>query len=246
MNRNALGTFLLALSAALLFGVTGAAQDFQRTYKIAPEGSIRIATISGDVRIQGYDGSEVVAEGFRVGRDRERVEILDRSGTDHVDLGVHYQAGNGDASINFVVKVPRSISYNFSDIRSVSGSVHLSDVTGHVSARSVSGSVEIKNVTGIVSADSTSGNVDVVLRQIEGTGDMRFSSISGSVAVKAPANLNAYVSMSTLSGTLTTDFPIDIQERRYAPGRSARGRLGTGACSIRITSVSGRVSLTKG
>ncbi|MGD0307706.1 MAG: DUF4097 family beta strand repeat-containing protein [Acidobacteriota bacterium] len=246
MNRNAPRILLLALSAALLFGVTGVAQDFQRTYKIAPEGSIRIATISGDVRVQGYDGSEVVAEGFRVGRDRERVEILDRSGTDHVDLGVHYQPGNGDASINFVVKVPRSVSYNFADIRSVSGSVHLSDVTGHVSARSVSGSVEIKNVTGIVSADSTSGNVDVVLRQIEGTGDMRFSSISGSVAVKAPANLNAYVSMSTLSGTLTTDFPIDIQERRYAPGRSARGRLGTGACSIRITSVSGRVSLTKG
>jgi DUF4097 and DUF4098 domain-containing protein YvlB len=246
MNKNALGIFLLALSAALLFGVTGMAQDFQRTYKIAPDGSIRIVTVSGDVRVQGYDGSEVVAEGFRVGRDRDRVEILDRSAADHVDLGVHYQEGNGDASINFLVKVPRSVSYNFDDIRSVSGSVHLSDVTGHVRARSVSGSVEIKNVTGIVSAESTSGNVDVVLRQIEGTGDMRFSSISGNVAVKAPANLNAVVAMSTLSGTLTTDFPIDIQERRYAPGRSARGRLGTGACGIRITSVSGRVSLTKG
>jgi len=246
MNRNALGTFLLALSAALLSGVTGMAQDFQHTYKIASEGSIKVVTVSGDVSVQGYDGSEVVVAGFRVGRNRDQVEILDNSGTDRVDLGVHYLMGNGDASINFLVKVPRSVSYNFTDIRSVSGSVHLSDVTGHVSARSISGSVEIKNVTGIVSAESTSGDVDVVLKQVEGTGDMKFASISGNVAVKAPASLNAYVAMSTLSGTLTTDFPIDIQERRYGGGRSARGRLGTGACSIRISSISGRVSLTKG
>jgi DUF4097 and DUF4098 domain-containing protein YvlB len=74
---------------------------------------------------------------------------------------------------------------------------------------------------------------------------MRFTSISGNVSVKAPDNLDALIEMSTLSGTLSTDFPLEVQERRYGPGRSARGRLGTGAISIRITTVSGRVSLMK-
>jgi DUF4097 and DUF4098 domain-containing protein YvlB len=74
---------------------------------------------------------------------------------------------------------------------------------------------------------------------------MKFTSISGNVTVRAPASLDASISISTLSGTLKTDFPIEIQQRRYMPGSSARGRLGSGTQNIVIRSVSGRVSLLK-
>ena len=247
MRKRALGITIAVLCAGFVAGVTGFAQDFQRTYKIAPDGIIRVRSISGEVRIQGYDGPDIVVEGFRVGRNRDQVEIVDRSTMNQVDVDVHYAENcNCDASVNFQVKVPRAVRYNFDHIGSISGSVHLMDVTGNVRAESVSGSVEVKNVSGMVNASSVSGNVDVYIRRIEGSGEMKFSSISGNVVVRAPANLDADVAMSTLSGTLTTDFPIEIQERRYMPGRSARGRLGSGSLSIRITSVSGRVSLTKG
>ena len=223
------------------------AAHFQRTYTIAPGSQIRIWTISGDVKVQGYDGQDVVVEGFTVGRDRERVEILDTSGPNRIDLGVRYAKNCGcDASVDFQVRVPRAISYNFDRVLSVSGDVSLADVTGSVKAESTSGDVLIRNVSGIVSASTTSGSVDVYISKIEGSGNMRFSSTSGSVRVKAPANLDAVVDMSTISGALTTDFPINVLERRYGPGRSAHGQLGAGTCSIRITSVSGRVSLTKG
>lgn len=244
---NALGAAIMLLFGVVVFCASGFAQDFQRNYRVAPNGSIRVFTVSGDVKVQGYDGAEIVVQGSKVGRNPERVEIVDRSSADHVDVGVRYpERSGGDASVNFVVKVPRAVTYNFTDIYSVSGSVYFADVTGNIKAHSVSGSVEMKNVSGIISAESVSGNVDVYLKKVEGEGDMRFSSVSGNVAVRAPADLSAYVVMSTTIGALTTDFPVEIQERRYAPGRSARGRLGSGACSIRITSVSGRVSLTKG
>jgi hypothetical protein len=265
MRNNSLGIAAAALTAGLIFGVTGLAQDFQKTYTIKPEGSILIRSISGDVKVQGYDGPNVVVEGFKVGRNRDRVEIVDRSSDNRIDVDVRYPENcNCDASVNFQVRVPRRASYNFENIRSVSGDVHLADLVGHVKAESVSGSVDVRNVSGIVSATatsgnvdvkdvsgivsatSTSGNVDVYLKKIEGAGDMRFSSISGNVTVKVPASLDAAVAMSTLSGSLTTDFPIEIQQRRYVPGYSARGRVGEGTHNIRITSVSGRVSLTKG
>ncbi len=246
MRRNALGTAVATLAAGLLFTVIAPAQDFQRTYTVAPDGIIRIRSISGEVTVQGYDGPTVIVEGFRVGRNRDRVEVVDRSSDNRVDVDVRYQENcNCDASVNFQVRVPRSVSFNFDNIRSVSGSVRLSDVTGHVRAESTSGSVEVRNVSGEVSAQSVSGNVDVVLMRVIGAAKMRFSSISGSVSVKAPANLNAYVEMSTISGSLSTDFAIEILERRYGPGRSARGRVGEGESSIRITSVSGRVSLIR-
>ncbi len=72
---------------------------------------------------------------------------------------------------------------------------------------------------------------------------MTFRSISGNVEVSAPSNLDALVDMSTASGMLKTDFPIDVQERRYGPGREARGRLGSGKQILWINSQSGRVSL---
>ncbi len=247
MRKDALGMAAAALAGLLALGAAAPAQDFQHSYTVAPDGIIRIRSISGEVKVQGHDGKDVIVEGFKVGRDRDRVEVVDRSSENRVDVDVRYQENcNCDASVNFLVRVPRSVSFNFDNIRSVSGNVRLANVTGHVRAESTSGSVEVRDVSGEVSAQSVSGNVDVTFTRIIGAAKMRFASISGSVSVKAPADLNAFVEMSTISGSLNTDFPIEIQERRYFPGRSARGRLGEGACSIRITSVSGRVSLVRG
>ncbi len=245
-KRDALRAAFWVLSATALFYGTAQAQDFQRSYHISADGSVRVVTISGNIRVQGYEGSDVIIEGTRSGRDREIVDILDRSTPDHVNIGVRYpERGGGNASVDFVVKAPRNIRFNYSDISSVSGNVSLMDVIGNIRARSISGSVEIRNVSGIVSADSVSGNVMVDLNKVAGEGDMRFQSISGNVSVRAPANLSGYVDMKSLTGALTTDFPIEIQEHRYVPGRSARGRLGTGTSNILISSVSGRVSLLK-
>ncbi len=247
MKKNVLVIGVAAVLAGMVLVPAGLAQDFQRSYKIPQGGRINIFTVSGSVTVQGYDGTEIEVTGIKTGRDRTSVEIVDRGTPDSVSLGVSYpEHGNSNASVNFQVKVPRSISYNFDEIRSISGNVRLADVTGRVRARSISGSVEVTDIAGIVSASSTSGDVDVYLKRIEGAGDMEFSSISGNVMVRAPASLEAYVSMSTISGNLATDFPIEVQERRYLPGRSARGRLGAGTCNIRISSVSGRVSLMKG
>ncbi len=75
---------------------------------------------------------------------------------------------------------------------------------------------------------------------------MRFSSVSGNVNVIAPANLDAPVDMQSISGSLKTNFNnVEVQEQRYGPGRKAFGRTGpAGKYSLRIDSVSGRVSLT--
>jgi DUF4097 and DUF4098 domain-containing protein YvlB len=107
----------------------------------------------------------------------------------------------------------------------------------------VSGTVRIEDVTGEVTASSVSGNVDVEINRLEGTDDMKFSSVSGGVNVRMPSNLDAQLNLSTLSGALETDFPLEVKERKYGPGRSASGRLGDGSRRINMSSVSGSLSL---
>lgn len=235
-----LGTAVLVLAAG------AAAQDFQKSYPLEQGGVIKIRNVSGNVTVTGYGGAEVVVLGYKEGRDRDRVEIEDLSAPGRVEVRVRYpEFGNTDAGVNFEVRVPQEVSFNFEGISSVSGNVEIRRVSGKIRAEAVSGNVTVADVTGSVSASAVSGNVDVHIVRLEGGRDMKFSAVSGSVSVRAPADLDAYVEMSTISGSLKTDFPLEVIERRYGPGRSARGRLGSGVCRIRISSVSGRVSLTK-
>lgn len=246
MRRNHRVAAAALATAVLVLAAGAAAQDFQKSYSLEQGGLVKIRNVSGNVTVTGYGGAEVVVLAYKEGRDRDRVEIEDLSAPGRVDVRVRYpDFGNTDATINFEVHVPASVSYNFEGISSVSGNVEISRVSGKIRAEAVSGNVAVTDVTGSVSASAVSGNVDVHIARLEGAGDMRFSTVSGNVSVRAPAGLNAYVEMSTISGSLKTDFPLEVIERRYGPGRSARGRLGEGRCRIRISSVSGRVSLMK-
>ncbi len=238
---------LTMILAAVAAAGTVWGQDFQKTYVLPSGGQIRIGNVSGEVKVSGYGGSSIVVAGFREGKDRDQVKIEDNSTADTIDIRVRYpEHCNCDASVNFEVRVPSNIEYNFDRISSVSGDVSLAGVAGRIRAESVSGNVEVTAVKGIVSASSVSGDVSASIDRVSGSGEvMKFSSVSGNVVVKATGNLDADIDMSSVSGSLKTDFPIEVQEPRYGPGRSARGRLGSGANSLRISTVSGRVSLSR-
>ncbi len=221
-------------------------QDFNKTYDIPAGGGIRVSNISGSVKVVGTKDSKIQVLAFKEGPDRALLQVEDKSDANHVIVEARYpQTQNCNASVNFEIRVPASVNYNFDRLVSVSGNVEVVGVTGQIRADSVSGNVTVTDVSGLVSANAVSGNVVVKISRLMGAGDMSFRSISGNVNVTAPADLDADVEMSTISGSLKTDFPIEVIEKRYGPGRSARGRLGSGSHNLRITTVSGRVGLVK-
>ena len=153
----------------------------------------------------------------------------------------------------------------------VSGLILLHNVAGAMYASSFSGDVVIERGTetasrsngrwrrgyrryfpgdqpaGSVLAKSISGNVKVALVQLANSSlnQMEFSSLSGNVEVKMPNNLGADVEMSTIIGKLETDFPLTVVKSEIGLGSSARGRVGDGSRTLKITSTAGNVSLRK-
>jgi hypothetical protein len=239
--------FRLSVVSAIIgltFAVTASAQDFEKSYRIGAGGQVSISNVSGDVIVTAYDGDAIIVRGIKKGRDRDRVEIEDRSSGGRVDVGARYpKECNCDASIRFEVQVPRSVSYNFDSISSVSGDVDVSGVTGRLRASAVSGDVRVKNVSGSASVNSVSGDVEVEVDRLDGSDDMKFSSVSGDVVVKMPSNLDAEIDISSLSGSIKTDFPIEVREERHGTRTYARGRLGSGSRRLNMSSVSGDLSL---
>jgi DUF4097 and DUF4098 domain-containing protein YvlB len=258
-------SFRPVMASALLCFVaatTALAQDFQQSYRIGAGGSVSIRNVSGDVTVTGYDGDAITVNGFKEGADRDQVTVEDLSGSDRVDLRVRYPRNcNCDASIRFEVRVPRSVRYRFDrlstasgnitvsavtgqiNINTASGDVLVKDVSGTIHANTASGEMRVQDVSGAVSANSASGDVEVEIARLEGSDDMKFSTASGDVSVRLPTNLDATVSMSSMSGSIKTNFPIEVKQREYGPGSTASGRLGNGSRSLRISSASGDVSL---
>jgi len=233
---------------ALLLMLQGAlAQDFQKKYELSPGGQIQIRNFLGHVNVEGYSGSSIEIKAYKKGPDRDLIQISDLSVGNRIELMTRYpQFYSGKTTVDIDIRVPNSVGYNFDRLSSFSGNVEVAHVTGRLRAESVRGNVDVKDVRGLVSASSVSGNVSVELSHSQEQSYMRFRSISGNVDVSAPANLDAIIEMSSDSGRLRTDFPIDIQERRYGPGREARGKLGSGKqVTLWINSNSGRVSLTQ-
>jgi hypothetical protein len=254
---SAVVAFLCLVSTSEAFS-----QDYQKSYRLNAGDSISVRNVSGDVIITGYEGDAVAVSAFKEGRDRDLVEVEDKSGAGGVDLGVKYpRECNCDASIRFEIRVPRGVRYKFGKISTASGNIQLKgvngevkvstasgdvlveDVAGEINASTASGQVSVRNVSGTVSAQSASGDVKVEIARLEGAGDMKFSTASGDVDVRLPSSLDADVHLSTMSGRVKTNFPLEIKERQHGPGSTAEGQLGSGSRRLRISSASGDVSL---
>lgn len=263
LQRNFIRLFLSIVSLCLLASVA-LAQDFSKTYRIAQGSRVSVKNVSGDVIVKGYEGNAITISGYKEGRDKDLISVEDNSNDSAVDVKVRYpERCNCNASIRFEVRVPFNINFNYDSISSVSGNVEIDGASGEIHAKSVSGEVTIKagsgnidaksvsgdvrvdQAAGTVNAKSTSGNVHVDLTRVDGTNRMEFASVSGNVEVSVPSGVGADIEMSTLSGSLQTDFPITIEEKKYGPGRSARGRVGDGARALKMNSVSGNLHLRK-
>ena len=135
MNKTLIKLSVATVVVVFALAATASAQDFQKSYRIGAGGQVRIGNVSGDVIVTGYDGDAIVVRGIKKGRDREMVEVEDRSGSANVDIGVRYPKHcNCDASIRFEVQVPRSVNFDFDQISSVSGDVKVTGEYPVVSA----------------------------------------------------------------------------------------------------------------
>jgi hypothetical protein len=175
------------------------------------------------------------------------------------DSGNDDRDRNNDVSVAFTVALPPGVNLDASGVSaaidvtgvsgdiaaaSVSGDVDLSDISGDVRSSSVSGNVTVRGGTlGTITANSVSGNVSVSVDALSGSGDLVFSTVSGDVEATLPSGLGADVQMSTVSGELTSDFPLTIPGGRRDDRRAIRGRIGAGGRTLRFTTVSGDVVL---
>ena len=207
--------------------------------------AFQVIQSGGDVRICALWRNDVCDEdGLHSSRrrddddddDRDRRSVKVRF-TVRIPAGVRVGAG----TVNGEMRV-RDVS---SDVRAstVNGRVEVRNVGGEVRATTVNGGVDVTTRNGPVEATTVNGSVNVRMTALGREGDMRFHTVNGDVTVETPSSLDARVSLSTLHGSISSEYPVQLSGR-FGP-RRASGTIGKGGREIDMETVNGSIELRK-
>ena len=259
------------LGLALAAGSASAQENGETQRITVPLGSpgepavLEVSLLSGSVRVEGYDGNEVVIEATRTGTDGkvEEVDGMYRIPNNTLGLSVE-QRGNtvevdgswGSNVADVRIQVPRATSVRLDTIND--GALSVSGVEGNHELSSVNGGIEALGMRGSVIASTTNGDVVVELLRVTPDTPMSFTTWNGDVEVSFPADFHATLLMKVGQGEIFSEFEVAVDPlgARMTREEGARGtrlelesevraRIGVGGPEIRFETFNGGVRIKK-
>jgi DUF4097 and DUF4098 domain-containing protein YvlB len=148
---------------------------------------------------------------------------------------------NNDVSVTFHVLVPKGVRVG---VGTVNGAVRVDGATSDIDASTVNGKLEVETSGGHVNASNVNGGIRARLGRVDNDGNMEFTTVNGAVSLEVAGDFGADVDMSTVNGSLNTDFPMTLTGRMNP--RSLHAHVGReGGPRIRLTTVNGSIELRK-
>ena len=148
-------------------------------------------------------------------------------------------------------------------LKTVSGSISATKTTGKLQANSASGDIEVAAHEGDIGIETLSGDIEIEARSVRHltgasiSGDVtveavfeqdvtaKLTSVSGSISVSLDGPLDFVFQANSNSGNIDNRLSADEVVKEYGM-RSLQGRVGNGAGSLTVRSVSGEIDLEGG
>jgi hypothetical protein len=220
---------LVAAASASDVGTLTKEEPVQRTLHFAGPGphTLEVRTVTGNVRIEGYDGADVVmtatrsttaasAADLEAAQRDVTLDVADGAGT--IKAVVRYADGNtcGDhehhhdrdwpdyeVRYDFTIRVPRDTRLVVCTIND--GYVNVQGTRADFVLRSINGPIDFADMGGSGEATTINGAVKGSFA-VAPHGDSVFKTINGSIVLTLPPNFAANLQMKTFNGGLYTDF----------------------------------------
>jgi len=226
--------------------------------------SLSVANVSGPVQIEGWNENRIRVRWEKQARGRQALQDLriqiERQGQALSVRPIYpTPAGLRFGSVSFQIRVPaglkeikvRNVSGRIQvrgleseaaqDLETVSGSIE-TERSGDLRLKSVSGSIDFSFAGSRLSARSISGRISGAIRGLKPGGSVDIDAVSGAVELEAFAGLDAALNLSSVSGSISCDFPVQILQKKR---NRLEGRIGGGAAPLTIKTVSGGIRLKK-
>jgi DUF4097 and DUF4098 domain-containing protein YvlB len=241
----ALLAFMLAVAPPCSAEVT---EDFHKTVPITANGRVSLENINGNVTITGWDRNEVQIDAVKSARDQQRLDearIEVDEANDAVRIRTRYpehNTNNNPASVRYELHVPRAARLDKIDL--VNGSLDVQQISGEVNASLVNGSLHARDLAGRSELSTVNGALQADFNSLNNVRDISLKSVNGSIALALPPSPNADIEANTVSGSIRTDFPLEV--RGHFVGKSVNGKLGSGGTRIEMSNVNGSIRIGPG
>jgi hypothetical protein len=258
MNMN--HAAMAAVTLAMIAGPAAAQEQWSWNGTVAAGRTVEVKGVNGPIRAVAASGSEVrVRVTKRARRDNPddvRMVVLEHAGGvticavyPHqrnrepnecaVGQGGRNNVQNNDVSVDWEVQVPSGVNFT---ARTVNGGIEATGMTGTTIARTVNGRIDL-TTAGIAQASTVNGSINATLGRSDWNDEIAFRSTNGSVVVAFTSDLNAQVNAVTVTGSIETDFPLEVRGRLM--NRRLSGTVGSGGRVLSLETTNGRIELRR-
>lgn len=227
---------------------------------IAASHTFWLRNLNGSITVEPGEGRSVEVQAERSYRHSapESVQILTSESSHGVTVCAvwpgkstecgpdgHYTTEGGlrgnDVAVSFTVRLPRGVKL---DASTINGSIDVTGVAAPVGVGTVNGDISVETSLGPVKAATVNGDVSAVIRGFAAPGDVKVATVHGDATVELPFDVNAVVDGHTVTGDITTDFPLLTVTGKFASHNLA-GTLGKGGRKIHLAAVAGDVAVRR-
>jgi DUF4097 and DUF4098 domain-containing protein YvlB len=249
MKNNKLSLAILLLAAYTSFASADITDVIDKTYDFNDKGRISLSNVNGNVSIIGCDCQQVhliatIAASDQQTRDRISVKI--NASESKLSIKTKYaeqESGhhrNKHSKVVYSLSVPNHVELD--QIELVNGDLTISGITGKLDAELVNGELKSDGMTSNTEVSLVNGDMQLTFGNLSNAKKIKLESVNGNIVVKLPSDANVSVSAETVSGKISNDFGLTVNEGRYV-GSDMRGSIGDGSVRLDIENVNGRIQL---
>jgi len=246
-----------ATDAIPVSSTTTTIQDerFEQIYNLNLDGQVKAANINGSIKVTTWDSPQVRLVAVKTSDDPELLKLVQvkvESTDSMFSVKAEYPKGDwddrlrqknfGELKVEFELTVPRTA--NLAGISTVNGDVTIAGPAGKTQATTVNGTVKATDLSGAAKLTTVNGTVEADFASLQSGTDIRLTTVNGKVLVVLPSDADATIKATSLSGSITNDFGLPVKKGEFV-GRDLYGRLGNGDVSIKLSSVSGSLAVTR-
>jgi hypothetical protein len=214
---------VIALAAPKLRSQSGndSSERFQKTFSIAPGGTLQVENYKGTIHVTGSDTNQVTVDVTKrfEGNDSDRkwwmehVEVNFRNDSNHVSVEVKYPQWNCvfcwpghdmTTAVELEIHVPRQINVK---LESYKPDIRIASIQGDIRIKSYKSPIELESTTGAVRIDTYKETVK--LKNVTVHGPLEVKSYKADAEINARA-LGESVNLESYKGSIVLRVPQNI------------------------------------
>lgn len=213
------------------------AQDFNERIAIplsspGSKGKLEVGLIRGDIKVEAYDGKEVIIEAKAQSdsdcascendndnkNDNQAPAGMKKISSSPIELSasennnkVEIETNSWKKPINLTIKVPANFDL---EVSTVHGKVDVTGVNGTHEISAVHGPLTMKNMSGSIVSNTVHGDIIVNFIKVTPNEPMSFVTLHGNVDVTFPGDIKATAKMRSDRGEIFTDYDMTVDRSK--------------------------------